>query len=444
MRIVYSAAGVQWGRQQIPRINQEVLVDFIEGDIDRPIIVGVLYNGTHPPPHFSGVGKLPENRTLSGIKTKEFHGQQYNELIFDDTQGEIRTRLSSEHGKTQLNQGFLIHPRKEGKGEPRGDGAELRTDRHAAIRAAEGVLLSTEAKKDAVGKQLDREMAQAQLELARTSVQELAKIATHQNVDDMEIGPDTRDEESQKQNKTPKGHLDHMVEAVKAWEAGTNTDTDSKTATGEQPGKQALLLASGVDGIGLTTPQEMILNTGRNLDTISQRDTQQTTVRRWLHNVGKKISLFVQGIKDQVNLRIVTARGHAQLHAQSGDVEIAGDQNLRLYAVKKQILVAAGEEVLLTSQNGGAYIKLNGPDIEIHCPAHLSFRSAGQIMTGAASIEVPEIDFPIMQNSESSWVKVESYWEDEWNTPWPLSNVKVQLDKERIISSTEIDHNKDE
>lgn len=99
----------------IPRIGQEVLVDFIEGDIDRPLVTGVLYNGSHRTPDFSGAGKLPANKKLSGIKSKEHHGGRYNELVFDDTPNEVRAKLSSEPGKTQLNQGCLVHPRADGK-----------------------------------------------------------------------------------------------------------------------------------------------------------------------------------------------------------------------------------------------------------------------------------------------------------------------------------------
>ena len=57
----------------------------------------------------------------------------------------MRAKLSSEPGKTQLNQGFLTHPRSNGKATPRGDGFELRTDQHGAIRAAHGLLITTEA-----------------------------------------------------------------------------------------------------------------------------------------------------------------------------------------------------------------------------------------------------------------------------------------------------------
>ncbi|MEO3961489.1 type VI secretion system Vgr family protein, partial [Chromobacterium piscinae] len=68
VRVAMPSAGVGWGHQFIPRIGQEVLVDFIEGDIDRPVVRGVVYNGNHPTPDFSGAGALPANKTLSGIK----------------------------------------------------------------------------------------------------------------------------------------------------------------------------------------------------------------------------------------------------------------------------------------------------------------------------------------------------------------------------------------
>jgi type VI secretion system secreted protein VgrG len=135
VRVACPSAGVGFGHQFIPRVGQEVSVSFIEGDIDRPIVTGVTYNGSNSVPNFSGAGALPANKTLSGIKTKEHEGGQYGELLFDDTKDEVRTKLSSEHGKTQLNLGYLIHPRTDGKGEPRGEGFELRTDNQGAIRA---------------------------------------------------------------------------------------------------------------------------------------------------------------------------------------------------------------------------------------------------------------------------------------------------------------------
>ena len=391
VRVGYPGAGSAWGHQSIPRIGQEVLVDFIEGDIDRPVVTGVIHNGRQPNPWFSGTGSLPANRALTGIKTKEHHGQQYGELLFDDTTNEVRTKLSSEHGKTQLNQGFLTHPRQDGKAKPRGDGFELRTDLQGAIRAAEGILITTEPQPGATGKQLGREQALELLQAARKNAQTLAQTAEGQNADAMETGPEERDEEGGKGAKTTSGHLDHLVEALKAWEANTNTDIEGKSASGGQEGRQPVILMSGAEGIGLTTPKEMALIAKRNLDTVSERDTQQTTVRRWIHNVGERISLFVVGVAEKFNLKLITAKGHAKLEAQSGDVEITGDKSLRVYASKKKITAVAGEELLVAC--GGGYIRLKGGNIEFGCPGLLLFKRAAHSFGGPASMEVEKKSF---------------------------------------------------
>ncbi|WP_375591667.1 type VI secretion system Vgr family protein [Chitiniphilus eburneus] len=391
IRVAQPSAGANWGHQFIPRVGQEVIVSYIENDIDRPVVTGVVYNGSHPTPAFSGAGSLPANKTLSGIQSKEYQGSQYGELLFDDTQGEVRTKLSSEHGKTQLNQGYLSHPRTDGKAEPRGEGFELRSDRAGAIRAAQGLLFSTEAKPGAGGKQLDREQAQSQLEAAQQLAQTLSDTAAQQLADAHEIGPETLDSEGAKQAKSQQGHMDHLNQALKAWEAGSNTDPEGKAATG-QAGRQAVLIASAPAGIGLTTPNELVLTAGHNLDSVSQRDTQQTTTRRWLHNVGSKISLFVQGVADQINLKLIVAKGHANLHAQSGDVEVIGDKNVRLYANKQKFTLAAGQELLATC--GGAYIRLKGGNIEIHAPGKVSFKGRGFDFSGPASTKFSPVNFP--------------------------------------------------
>jgi len=403
IRVSYPSAGAAWGTQHIPRIGQEVLVTFLEGDIDRPVITGVVHNGEQQNPWFSGAGSLPANRALSGIKTKEFHGQQYNELLFDDTQDQVRTKLSSEHGKTQLNEGFLTHPRRDGEAEPRGDGFELRTDRHGAVRAGEGLLITTEAQPSAAGLQVSREQALSQLGAARQTARGLSDAAARQEADAAEIGPATLNEGGQEEGKAPSGHLDHLAEAARAWEAGTNTDPEGKSAPGSQLGRQGVLLMSGAEGIGLVTQQEMVLTSGQNLDTVSQRDLQQTTVRRWVHNVGKKISLFVLGIADKVSLKLIAAKGHAQLHAQSGNVEIIGDQNVRLQANKGKLTAAAGEEALLTC--GGAYIRLRGGGIDLHCPGRLSFKASTFEIGGPASMEVNFKTFPASDICLECWLK---------------------------------------
>ncbi|MFA1668465.1 DUF2345 domain-containing protein, partial [Chromobacterium piscinae] len=396
LRVAMPSAGAGWGHQFIPRIGQEVLVDFIEGDIDRPVITGVLYNGSHPTPDFSGAGSLPANKTLSGIKSKEHQGGGYNELLFDDTPGEVRAKLSSEAGKTQLNQGYLAHPRSNGKAQPRGDGFELRTDHHGAIRAAHGLLLSTEAQNGAGGKQLAREHAQSQLDAALSLSQALAETATGQLADTMETGPEEISPDNAKAGKKTDGHLQHHADALKAWEAGSNTDKDGKTAK-DQAGQQPLLILSGPAGIASLTEQSQTVSAGQNLNLVAQRDANHTTGRRWLHNrwlhnVGQHISLFVAGVKDKVALKLIAAKGKVQVQAQSDAMELTADKDLTITSIKGRAIIQAQQEILLTS--GGGYIRLKGGNIEVHCPSEVSIKGASHSLSGPASIGTDMKGFP--------------------------------------------------
>ncbi|HTV19230.1 MAG TPA: type VI secretion system tip protein TssI/VgrG, partial [Polyangiaceae bacterium] len=88
VRVSQAWAGTSFGAIHIPRIGQEVLVDFIDGDPDRPIITGRVYNFDNQPPY-----PLPQNQTQSGFKSNSTKGaslDNYNELRFED-------KLGSEH-----------------------------------------------------------------------------------------------------------------------------------------------------------------------------------------------------------------------------------------------------------------------------------------------------------------------------------------------------------
>ncbi len=81
IRVAQGWAGVGWGVQFIPRVGMEVIVHFIDGDPDRPIITGCVYNGQNWPPY-------RDKPTQSGIKTaSSVDRERYNEIRFDDTNG---------------------------------------------------------------------------------------------------------------------------------------------------------------------------------------------------------------------------------------------------------------------------------------------------------------------------------------------------------------------
>jgi type VI secretion system secreted protein VgrG len=96
IRVSQSWAGAGWGAIHIPRIGQEVIVDFIEGDPDRPIVTGRVYHGTNRPPY-----ALPDNKTQSGIKSDTSPGGGgSNELRFEDKAGAEEVFLHAQKDMT--------------------------------------------------------------------------------------------------------------------------------------------------------------------------------------------------------------------------------------------------------------------------------------------------------------------------------------------------------
>ena len=86
LRVMQSWAGANWGQIWVPRIGQEVVIAFFEGDPDRPVILGGLYNEDSPAPY-----KLPDNQTRMGVKTRSSKGggaENFNELRLEDKKGD--------------------------------------------------------------------------------------------------------------------------------------------------------------------------------------------------------------------------------------------------------------------------------------------------------------------------------------------------------------------
>jgi len=95
MRVSHPWAGKGWGAVSTPRIGQEVIVDFLEGDPDQPIVTGRVYNAEQAPPF-----GFPAGAVVSGIKSDTHKGAGYNEMAFDDTAGNELIRI---HGQYDMD-----------------------------------------------------------------------------------------------------------------------------------------------------------------------------------------------------------------------------------------------------------------------------------------------------------------------------------------------------
>lgn len=112
VRVAQAWSGKNWGGQIIPRIGQEVVVSYIGGDPDRPIITGAVVNDQHMPPY-----DLPANKTQSGLKSESTDGGgksgKFNEIKFEDLAGkEVFSMQAERDHKTEV---FNLETRDVGK-----------------------------------------------------------------------------------------------------------------------------------------------------------------------------------------------------------------------------------------------------------------------------------------------------------------------------------------
>ncbi|MFJ2974299.1 type VI secretion system tip protein VgrG [Kluyvera sp. NPDC087067] len=94
IRVAQAWAGPGFGNLAIPRVGQEVIVDFLNGDPDQPIIMGRTYHAENTPP-----GGLPGTKTQMTIRSKTYMGSGYNELMFEDKAGQ---ELLSMHAQKDM------------------------------------------------------------------------------------------------------------------------------------------------------------------------------------------------------------------------------------------------------------------------------------------------------------------------------------------------------
>jgi type VI secretion system secreted protein VgrG len=91
-RVAQVWAGNEWGGIYTPRVGMEVVITFLEGDPDQPLVIGCVYNDKHMPPY-----KLPGDKTISGVKSNSTtSGNGFNEFIFDDKDGSELVRLHAQ------------------------------------------------------------------------------------------------------------------------------------------------------------------------------------------------------------------------------------------------------------------------------------------------------------------------------------------------------------
>ena len=328
LRVSSPWAGNQLGSIHIPRIGQEVLVDFFGGDPDLPICTGRAYNQLNQPPW-----ALPNQSALSGFRSRELTKEggnsaagRSNHLAFDDTDGRIQVQVKSDHQHSQLSLGHITRIEDNaGRKDPRGQGFELRTDGHGAVRAKNGLLLTTEPRPNAQSHVLDSAETASRLSQSQDQHDSLATAALKAEAHE----PGDQDKVAQalgKQNDDIKGR------------SGNRAD-------GEFPEFLAphLVLASPV-GIATTTPNSTHFASGEHIALTSGSHTSISSNKSFLVSAAQAVRMFAfKGL-----IKIVAAQEDIDITALKKSIHMLARKDITLRANK--ITLDADEIVAI---NGG-------------------------------------------------------------------------------------------
>ncbi|PKO86144.1 MAG: Rhs element Vgr protein, partial [Betaproteobacteria bacterium HGW-Betaproteobacteria-12] len=442
VRVMQRQAGPGMGWQMLPRIGMEVLIDFLNGDMDRPYVMGTLYNGKgeggvpatpggnpgesdtsvfdpasdHRP---SGQGNLAGGHSpawhgaagsshrhpaaLTGFKSKEFGGAGYNQLVMDDSDGQQRIQLKSTQHTSELNLGHLIHQADNYRGSFRGTGAELRTDAYGALRAGRGLIMSTWPHGTPGAPAGDMAPAMALLKQADTLAQTLSQAAgTHQTVKlAAAIGTRGSNQSTIDDQAAPLKALHKvasgMVEAKDQDAAGDDAG-HKNTAAGQ--GKvphltdPAIIQAARAD-FGHVAGQNLQYANDETTTFASGADSNFAIAGRARIHTGQAIGLLAGAIQagpGNTGIKLIAAKDDIDLQAQSDEMKFQAKQEMKVVSANAHIDFAAAKKIVLATA-GGARITIDG-GITVECPGVITSHAGKKSFSGPEKLDYPLPTFP--------------------------------------------------
>ena len=304
MRVASACAGNERGWMAVPRIGEEVLVDFMGGNPDRPVATGRVFNRDNMPPW-----ELNGQEALTGLRSRELGGGgnaaggRSNHLILDDTNGQIQAQLRSDHLDSQLALGYVTRiETNAGRTDARGEGWELRTDGHGVVRAAEGMLITTEGRiqgtahaKD-MGETVERLVAAQALHSRQASA---ALAATAQE----------------------RGQQDKVAETLKR-----QTDALRGSGSSFPELSEAHLVLASPAGIETSTAQSTHIASGKHTALTTGCDLSIVAGGSMYASIKETFRLFVHG----AGMKLIAAAGKITIEAKVDDIDVIAGKVLRL------------------------------------------------------------------------------------------------------------------
>ena len=369
VRVAMSDTGGGYGGVHVPRVGEEVLIDWVDGDCDRPLVTGRVYNGAAQPDWHS-------NGLFSGYKSKEYQGSGYNQMVMDDATGQNRVQLYSTSTNAHLHLGYLIEQTGNTRGGYLGSGFDLNSDAYGAVRAGQGLYVSTHAK-SATSQQLDVHEANSQLVNSESVLDAMSNASTAHQAESLKDGHDA---------------LKSFADATQNTVSGSSSG--GKTAGGGMGNANAfrepVMLFAGPSGIALSTQKSTHISATQQINFVSGQSTHVATGKSLIASVTEKLSLFVQN----AGMKLFAAKGKVEIQAHSDNIELTVQKTMKLLSATEKIEAAAQQEILLTS--GGAYIRIKDGNIAIHAPGKVDFKGAELPFSGPTRMDVTNPAFKDM------------------------------------------------
>ncbi|KWB34160.1 type VI secretion protein ImpA, partial [Burkholderia ubonensis] len=359
VRVAQSDTGGGYGSVHVPRVGEEVLVGYLGGDCDRPIVLHRIYNGAVKPQwHSDGI--------LSGYRSKEYSGAGFNEMVLDDATGQNRARLFSSSANSGLHLGYLIDQSGNARGAYLGSGFDLKTDSYGAVRAGRGLYVTTHPKQ-ASSQPLDVREAQQQLANAEGLIEAMSQASQMHQAESLGDGHD----------------------ALKAFTGATQNSVQGSSSGGRTAGggtgsanafKEPVMLFGSPAGIALSTQQSAHVAADRHVNLVSGQSTHIASGKSLVASIKQKLSLFVQN----AGMKLFAAKGDVEIQAQNDNIEMIAQKTVKLLSATATLEGVAKQEVLLTS--GGAYIRIKDGNIEIHAPGKVDVKGGEHAFSGPTSL----------------------------------------------------------
>jgi type VI secretion system secreted protein VgrG len=362
-----------------------VVVEFIEGDIDRPVITGGVYNGVDAPPFAAGENSSANHPGfISGWHSQSLDGDGYNQWVMDDTTAQMRMRLNSSYTSAELSLGYLINQSAgtAQRGSARGQGFEANTQGWVSLRGAQGLLLSATARAGTYGSaqstQLDPEESVAQLKGATNLGQRLSEAATQSKAQTLRTH----------QSGQSVAKFIEQIDVKKAGKAPATVNGQAATyhPSGHRDGTEPVhafaspvMVLDSPSSIALTSPEQIVSFAGQSISLISQGDIQHTAALTASSVTGKNASFYAA----DNGVSIIAAKGPVSTRAHTDTLELWADKDVTIISVNDEIRIQAKTKIELIA--GQSSITLEGGNITFACPGTWASKGIAQSFLGGAS-----------------------------------------------------------